>query len=406
MTAPRHGATAGEPTPDGEAGVEHRSTPVPAALGAQAQPSPWAPVIGRDPGQDAPAPGQAAAPARSATTATTAHATTAQAAATQGTTAQAVASQAVASPHTAAEARALPGTAREGAVHDGSRPPNSTVPGGHGPRGLTGRLARLRIGSHTTSGPALAQLGVTSPGSGLILGADRYQQPVRVRFFRPEPTRVTLLSRAWAGKLIVFRALALGARVTVVTTEPREWDGFGERATGHGDRLRALTVEQPLTLAATAQRPVLLVHDLGMVGASAPPPLGPWQTQLTILRQLDRSGIPSTARGLGPPGPPRPAPPAGEEPRTRKEHDRAAVGPLVRESHLVVLQRLGGVEAALVGGALRLPGHTVRFLQSMADDMVALVGDGVDRHVWLRQTDVERGYTGGPSSRPEYRAFP
>ncbi len=395
MTASRdgaHGATVGEPTPDGEAGAEHRSAPVPAALGAQAQPGPWASAIGRTPGQDAPASGQAITPARPATAAaavaTTTHATMAQA---QGTAAQDAATQAAT--HAVAEARAVPGTSREDTVHDGHRSPNSTLPDGHGPSGLTGRLVRLRIGSHTASGPALARLGVTSPAAGLILGADRHQRPVRVRFFRPEPTRVTLVGGAWAGRLIVFRALAFGAQVTVMTTEPREWDDFSERATGRDDRLNVLTTEQPLTPTATAQRPVLLVHDLGTMRASTPPRLGPWQTQFTILRQLDRSGIPSAPREPAPPAP-------------RKEHDRVGVGPLVRESHLVALQRLGAVESALVGGALRLPGHTVQALQSMTDDMVTLVGDGADRQVWFRQTDVERGYTGGPSSRPGHRAFP
>jgi hypothetical protein len=41
---------------------------------------------------------------------------------------------------------------------------------------------------------------------------------------------------------------------------------------------------------------------------------------------------------------------------------------------------------------LRLPPQNVRFLQSMADDMIAVLGGGAGRYVWLRQTDVEHAY--------------
>jgi hypothetical protein len=241
-------------------------------------------------------------------------------------------------------------------VYDGRQPPD-----GNGYRSLSGRLARLRIGSHTASRGALAQLGISSPGMGLILGADRHQRPVSVRFFRPEPTRITLLGGVWAGQLVAFRALALGARIAVVTIDPAAWDGYGERATGRGDRVSILTAEQHFLLSATAHQPILIVYDLGVAGPTIPQPLGPWQTQLTVLRQLDQTGVPS-----------------------------------VQDSHLVMLQRLGGVEANLVGTALRLPDHSVGFLQVMANDMLALLGGGADRYIWLAQTEVERKYAGPP----------
>jgi hypothetical protein len=263
----------------------------------------------------------------------------------------------VAAPSQLAEAVAIPDAGGPPpSTQDGHRPSN-----GRGHRGLTGRLARLRIGSHTVSRPALAQLRVTSLGAGLILGADRQQGPVSVRVFRPEPTRVTLVGGPWAAQLVAFRAFALGARVAVITAEPHAWREFGQRATGHGDRVTVIAGQQPLVLAGTAQQPVLVIDDLGMAGVASPQPLGPWQTQLSILRQLHPPGV-----------------------------------PLVQECDLVMLQRLGGEEAAVAGKALRLPGPSTQFLQVMADDMVALVADGADRYIWFAQTDVEREYTGGP----------
>ena len=55
-----------------------------------------------------------------------------------------------------------------------------------------------------------------------------------------------------------------------------------------------LLAEAPLTLTGTAQQPTLLVYDLGTSGPTAPPPLGRWQTQLTLLRQLDPNGLPQS----------------------------------------------------------------------------------------------------------------
>ncbi|OLB75117.1 MAG: hypothetical protein AUI14_21700, partial [Actinobacteria bacterium 13_2_20CM_2_71_6] len=227
--------------------------------------------------------------------------------------------------------------------------------------GLSGRMPRLHIGSHLANPAALAQLRIPSGGTGLILGADRERRPVPVRFFRPEPTRVTLVGGAWAGQLVAFRALALGVRVVVLTVEPAFWHGVGERATGRGDRMGVVAGEQQLAVTGTAQQPILIIYDLGLAGPTSPTPLGTWQTQLTVLRRLDHAGVPP-----------------------------------VQECHLVMLQRLGGTEAALAGAALRLSEQSVRLLQVMEDDMLALLGGGADRYVWVNQTDVERRYTGAP----------
>jgi hypothetical protein len=227
--------------------------------------------------------------------------------------------------------------------------------------GLSSRLPRLRIGSHVADAAAVARLGIPSSGTGLILGADRERRPVPVRVFRPEPTRITLVGGTWAAQLVAFRALALGVRVVVLTVEPTFWHGVGERATGRGDRMGVLTGEQQIAVSGTAQQPILIIYDLGLSGPTNPAPLGGWQTQLTVLRQLDHTGVPP-----------------------------------VQECHLVMLQRLGDAEAALAGSALRLSEQSVRLLQVMEDDMLAMLGGGADRYVWVAQTDVERRYTGAP----------
>jgi hypothetical protein len=254
--------------------------------------------------------------------------------------------------------------ARSGTVYGGGSPPDDHRDPGQRPA-LSGRLTTLHIGSHTATRAALAQLRVAPPATGLIAGIDRYQRPVPVPFFRPEPTRIGLVGGNGTGHLLAFRALALGTRVAVVTDQPGRWDGFGEHAVGQADRVVVYASERALAVTATAQQPALVIYDLGVASATKPPPLAPWQTQLTILRRLDRSGLPS-----------------------------------LQESHLVMLHRLTEPEATTLGTALRLSDRQVQLLQVMSDDMLALLGGGVDQYVWLAQTELERRYVDPPPAAP------
>jgi hypothetical protein len=252
-------------------------------------------------------------------------------------------------------------------------PPVAVVPDGPPPSGTVyssrlvdegapvrvRRMHRLRIGSHVASPAALTTFGVASPGSGLILGADRDRQPVPVRFFRPEPTKIAMVGEVWVAQLLAFRALALGARIVVSTVDPGLWDGFGRWATGRDDRVAVVAGERPLALSATGHQPVLVIYDLGTTGPSVPSALGPWHTQLTLLRQLSPDGL-----------------------------------AVVQGSHLVMLKRLSTGEATLSAAPLRLSEHSVQLLQMMEDDMIALLGGGADRYVWLTLTKVEQQFAG------------
>ena len=271
---------------------------------------------------------------------------------------------------TAAAARARTVTAGRTLAAGGfgdSGGPGPGGPGGDTTIGTTnghrpsGRMAPLHIGSHLISNAALARLAVPASGSGMILGVAPTQRLVTLRFFRAEPTRIALVGGAWGGQFLVFRALALGARVAVVTGEPSAWHGFGERATGRDDLVRVFRAEFPLTLPSSPYLPSLIVYDLGLAGPAAPLQLGPWQTQLTILRRLEGSGVPS-----------------------------------IQDCDVAILQRLERDEAEMAGSALRLPSHMVSLLQTMGTDTAALWGSGVKRFVMLVQTEVERTCTGTP----------
>ncbi|WP_422754735.1 hypothetical protein [Micromonospora sp. WMMD708] len=246
----------------------------------------------------------------------------------------------------------------------GGPPPASRSEVGDAPGrgGPSGRLPRLRIGTHAVSPAALARLSPSPLPAGLVLGADRRRAAVTIRLFRPEPTRVTLVGGVWAGQLVAFRALALGARVVVLTTEPTTWAGFGPAALG---RVEVRADDRPVPTDGTPQQPTLIVRDLpsgatrpAASGAAAP---GSWQAELTVVRRLD----PGTASAL-------------------------------RDSDLCVLQRLSADESVTAQQALRLPPDSGRFLQVMADDMLTLVGGGADRHLWISQTPVEQHLLGAP----------
>jgi len=279
----------------------------------------------------------------------------------------ATATQAAATAAAAAEPRAaLAGrTLAAGGFGDpgGSGPggpsgiPPAPIINGHRP---SGRTPPLHIGSHLIS-EALARLAVPASGSGMVVGVTPTQQLVTMRFFRAEPTRIALVGGVWAGQFLVFRALGLGARVAIVTGEPTAWHGFGERVTGRDDLVRIFRAEFPLSLPSSPHFPSLIVYDLGVSGPAAPLQLGPWQTQLTILRHLDGAGVPS-----------------------------------IQDCDVAMLQRLHRDEAELAGAALRLPTHTVSLLQTIGIDMAALWGSGARRFVMLAQTDVERAHTGVP----------
>jgi hypothetical protein len=197
--------------------------------------------------------------------------------------------------------------------------------------------------------------------AGLVIGRDMQQQPVTVRLFRDEPTRVVVIGGWWLSWLVVFRTLAVGARVVVRTSAIGRWQGLAQAAQGGGDRLSVIVGEQPVEVPANQTSPVLLVDDLGQTGASQRAAQAPWQTRLTILPRLTRNGLAVTG-----------------------------------EATMVIAQRLTAQEASGLAELLRLSAQTTSLLQVMHDDMIALVGGGADRYVWVNATSVEQRFFGPP----------
>jgi hypothetical protein len=226
-------------------------------------------------------------------------------------------------------------------------------------------LARLRIGRHVASDAALEDIGPIRAGTGLVLGYDQARQPASVRLFRPEPTRLTFVGGLWGARLLAFRALAIGARIAILTGRPAAWNGFGRWATGRDDYVAVLPMNQSLTIKGSPLVPALVIYDGDPLGASGRPQLGPWQAQITVLPQLTAYGFPAVA-----------------------------------ESSMVVIQRLAPEEAATAGSVLRLNAESVNLVQALRPDMVALLDGGQARYIWTRPTSIEQRQF-GPARRHE-----
>jgi hypothetical protein len=226
------------------------------------------------------------------------------------------------------------------------------------PDAKSSRLGRLHIGWHTASPMSLSMLGTPAPAAGMILGEDVDQHAVTVRCFRPEPTLVTLVGGVWAAQVLAFRALAMGAVIVILTDDPVTWNGFATRS---GAQPGQVTV----SMAGEAARsfdvsgPTLVVRDYSGPARPASADIGPWQTQLTVLRRLDEHGVPA-----------------------------------IHEGHLVLMQRLDLQEAMLAVTSLRLTGDSALLLQQLEADMLAIVGVGAAQYLWWAGTDTERRLIG------------
>lgn len=197
----------------------------------------------------------------------------------------------------------------------------------------------------------------TEPG-GIVLGFDQHQNPITLQLFRAQPTRVLLIDRGWVERLLMLRALAVGARVVVHTPDEQLWSGFGESVTGRPDLFRAVppyqTIDQPGTIGA----PVLFVaerHPLSI------PELGPWQALLTVAGWF------------------------GEY-----------VAQSLFEADIVILRRLTERQLGVAATLMRLDALQAATLQATPPDGLVVYQAGAWRYLRLAITQTEQQLFGGP----------
>jgi hypothetical protein len=201
-------------------------------------------------------------------------------------------------------------------------------------------------------------LALASGPSGFVLGRDQHSALATLRLFRPRPTRVLLIDQGWLERILLMRAMAVGARVVMHTADEQSWNGFGPTLTGRPDRFRVVPPVQPVEAPAAADQPTLFVAERHLLDL---PALGPWQTQLTV------------AAWFG---------------------DYLAQ-PLA-QADMVILRRLPARQVAAAKTLMRLDGWRADALQETPIDGLALCEAGTWRYLRVISTAVEQEIFGPP----------
>lgn len=233
----------------------------------------------------------------------------------------------------------------------------ATLPLGGGPeRDVPGRAPAGLLPAEVVDGLQLS-VGV----AGLMLGHNRAGEPVVARLFRPEQTRALLIGGVRCAQLLALRAMALGARVVVQTARPQVWEPFTRGAAVPGESIAVVPPGRAVEIpAGSALHPLLVVVDVGPVGADPRPGAG-WQATLVVRDDFSPADVDVASR-----------------------------------ADLLVLQPLRPDEATLVGAAVGL-GEAAQWLTRIRPDMVGLVNRRAVRWAALAQTPIEAQLIGPPN---------
>ncbi|OYN96333.1 hypothetical protein [Enemella evansiae] len=135
--------------------------------------------------------------------------------------------------------------------------------------------------------------GVVRTGpSGLVLG-NGPKGPVTIRLFRERGTRLAVSVPQYVAWLLTFRSISLGAHISLLPTQEREWLGLVERVRRHGGTVDVVPggAAARLPEAGLPYRPSLIVDDTDLYDGSQAG-IGAWQAVLltTDLREAQAVG--------------------------------------------------------------------------------------------------------------------
>lgn len=234
---------------------------------------------------------------------------------------------------------------------------HATLPlGGGSGFDMPGRAPEGRLPAGAADG-----LELTIGAAGLMIGHNRGGDPVVARLFRPEQTRALLIGGVRCAQLLALRAMALGARVVVQTARPQAWEPFVRGAAVPGESIAVVPPGRAVEIpAGSALQPLLVVVDVGPVGADPRPGAG-WQATLVVRDDFSPADVDVASR-----------------------------------ADLLVLQPLRPEEANLVGAAVGL-GDAAQWLTRIRPDMVGLVNRRAVRWAALAQTPIEAQLIGPPN---------
>lgn len=124
--------------------------------------------------------------------------------------------------------------------------------------------------------------------SGLLLGTGP-GGPVTLRLFRQQPTRLYLAVPEYLTWLIAFRAMCVGAHLSVIAADQRQWLVLADTVRACGGTIDLLRTAENLPGQGRPFRPSLIIDDTGSVTSTTR--LGAWQS----LARIDN---PSSAKAV------------------------------------------------------------------------------------------------------------
>lgn len=128
---------------------------------------------------------------------------------------------------------------------------------------------------------------------GLLLGSGA-AGPMTLRLFRPQPTRLFMAVPEYLTWVVAFRAMCLGAHLSVIAADHRQWLVLADAVRACGGTIDVLGGPDNLPGQGRPYRPSLILDDTGQLGASSR--LGAWQA-LAILGNPASSKAISEMRG-------------------------------------------------------------------------------------------------------------
>ncbi|WP_020574942.1 hypothetical protein [Actinopolymorpha alba] len=173
------------------------------------------------------------------------------------------------------------------------------------------------VQAHEFNADNLGDASLTLPAAGLVLGSGQAGALV-VRLFRSDPVRLCVISAGQLAQLIAYRALAVGAHVTVVTDAVAAWGRLVSAVPRGPSWLTVLPTGARVTATGTLARPSLVVDATRDHNALPRWEQGDWQTfvcvqsglqpsdearmrsyDLLITQQLDAAAADVARRGFG-----------------------------------------------------------------------------------------------------------
>jgi ESX secretion system protein EccE len=184
------------------------------------------------------------------------------------------------------------------------------------------------------------------PSGGMVLGTDEHSAPLAVRLFGEQPARVRVFANGPLAEVLGLRAVAIGARVTVMTDQVARWAPLVQampRSVPGGPPLTVLPTSGRAPAGATAAAPSLVIQSTQAGAAVSLGEQGRWQTVL----------VASPADSLTP----------------------VSLSDL-REHHLLITERLPPFAVQRIREAFGLPYDRAVWLSQLSEGRVAVVAPG------------------------------